>query len=809
MNNKTTIITSNKNITKFLIRKTNYIIPIISIDKWLNSFFFFNKNDKYLLDNNNINIAWKKIFSLQNSKENIDEIINTWKIINLYQININIYKNSYYYSTRHTFYKYYIKYNNYLKDNNFLDQYLFWNFFCKNIKNYIHFISKTLILKGFYNIPPLFQSIFSLLKKNNINILYDYNIKKKKIINISYCKNKKNEIFSSAVWAKNMLEKNNKKFYACVLDNIQEKKYDIKKIFNKTLGKYKNFYSIIEELLFKDFFFIKHILLIIKLFAFEELYIKEWIIILQSPYLWNTKKKGIYLFDYKISLYILKKYKHEDRISIVYMIEKIKEINNNKILLDLINIKTFILQTREKINKITVKSWKNIINKLFIIVNVQYNIKEYFIYTLLLKIKKFLKLFTQIILFKNIKKSFKYFYEYFLFFIRNKKILLGDKNSIIYILDNNNFYNTIFSSIWIKYKEYTINNIFLNKEIILLINKENTLYNITKYLDITHIYINNIKSYEKLKKFFYLKKEKFYLLKTDNIKDNKYVIYYEKYIDNSIFKIKNIIFNTNTINQYYNCAFRAFMLCILNIKEEYEHHYENNITKIKGIFIHKALYIFWKIIKNNKVLKNLSDQKIINILHYIVFNELNYFFHTLTPYSFINKIEQLFIFDILIQNIIKEKSFDDFTIFALEKSIKGKIGNINFSVRIDRIDISNNHKRIIDYKKSSEKIHTIINNQNINFQYFIYILLSNINTLYIRSYEKNTYFGISNIIDNLHTTFYTQEKWKKILLEYRKKILEISQNFINGYFPAFPNNQYICKNCNFHNICRIKQKNYE
>jgi ATP-dependent helicase/nuclease subunit B len=146
------------------------------------------------------------------------------------------------------------------------------------------------------------------------------------------------------------------------------------------------------------------------------------------------------------------------------------------------------------------------------------------------------------------------------------------------------------------------------------------------------------------------------------------------------------------------CPFKAFAKLRLGAKalEETE---AGLPAKSRGSILHKALELFWKDVKDQKTLKELSTQTLADKIHQTITRALS------EQAAFIDKATLYYTLvharlkKLLSSWLDLEKTRPPFTVAAIEEEKSIQIDDFSLSIRVDRIDeLSDGEKLIIDYK---------------------------------------------------------------------------------------------------------------
>ena len=266
-------------------------------------------------------------------------------------------------------------------------------------------------------------------------------------------------------------------------------------------------------------------------------------------------------------------------------------------------------------------------------------------------------------------------------------------------------------------------------------------------------------------------------------------------------KIKNtnIKSGISVLNNQLDCSFKGFSsrLGISSTNIEFF-----GISPMqKGNYFHYIMESVWqKILCSSNVEKFINDESKINsIVNGVIKENSNISFTNklllLEKNRLINLVKRVLRFDI-------ENRKTDFLVLHREYKTNTSVGELNFDIKIDRVDKLNDGKIvIIDYKTGSTT--PTIKEKITNVQIPIYVFKFNENNLWECLYlkaneEKISFSGISK-------NKLSQKEWDNYLQKWRKQLLDISEKFQNGLAMALPINKNVCNNCSLMPLCRINE----
>ena len=150
--------------------------------------------------------------------------------------------------------------------------------------------------------------------------------------------------------------------------------------------------------------------------------------------------------------------------------------------------------------------------------------------------------------------------------------------------------------------------------------------------------------------------------------------------------------SASKLERYFCCPFKFFVSHLIDVKEK---EYAKEDKRKIGILKHELAKLFIEKFGN---IKTIDDSQIEGFLKDNFLNSAKKVFEEVTlknrVFMHILRNET---FNML-SNFVYEQKMSEFTPKYLEKFVSGKIGSLDFSGIIDRVDVFDNYFRIIDYK---------------------------------------------------------------------------------------------------------------
>jgi ATP-dependent helicase/nuclease subunit B len=273
---------------------------------------------------------------------------------------------------------------------------------------------------------------------------------------------------------------------------------------------------------------------------------------------------------------------------------------------------------------------------------------------------------------------------------------------------------------------------------------------------------------------------------------------------------------TALLSNQAKCPFRAFAAHRLHVKESTQAFAGLNLSE-RGQLVHKVMETLWTKIKTQANLLSLTTEELDQHIDFSITVALQPFIRQ-RPYSFSTLMQQVEIERLkrLVHLCLKwERLRPPFEVDALEEVLTVRLAEMEFTVRVDRIDkVAGEKKWVIDYKSSLPASLPWNDERPSEPQLLLYALLdASINTLlFVRlksgqfivkglSETKEPHLGLAGLK--------AKQTWQTTRQQWERQLSGLAQEYAQGYCPPKPSTAAVCQQCNYHNLCRIDDSEQE
>ncbi|WP_232505454.1 PD-(D/E)XK nuclease family protein [Legionella clemsonensis] len=274
--------------------------------------------------------------------------------------------------------------------------------------------------------------------------------------------------------------------------------------------------------------------------------------------------------------------------------------------------------------------------------------------------------------------------------------------------------------------------------------------------------------------------------------------------------LEKVTGGTTILANQAKCPFRAFAAHRLHAKGQFEVS-DGPDARERGQIIHKVLELLWKMIKNQRKLLQLSQEELRSQIELAIHTALQPIVqqrsHSFPP--IIQEVELERLQQLVQASLDWERQRPPFDVEAIEQDFIIHLADMEFRIRIDRLDkMENGQKWVIDYKTSLPQNLPWNEERPKEPQLLIYALLDeNINTLLFTQLKAGqlTPKGLSE--ENLALAGISFLKkgqtWAELRQHWHNQLNELAHEFMQGHCPPTPSSPTVCQQCDYQNLCRF------
>jgi ATP-dependent helicase/nuclease subunit B len=266
---------------------------------------------------------------------------------------------------------------------------------------------------------------------------------------------------------------------------------------------------------------------------------------------------------------------------------------------------------------------------------------------------------------------------------------------------------------------------------------------------------------------------------------------------------------TTVLAYQAQCPFRAFAAYRLHARVN--HPPSSGLSDAeRGQVMHRMLEIIWKTLANQAALLKLSETDLSQLIDTAIDASLEPLIQQ-RPYSFpslIQSVERQRLKSLTHGVLDFEKQRPPFVVKAIEQAYQITLANMEFSVRVDRLDsVSADETWVIDYKSRIPTSKPWNENRPEAPQLLLYTLLDDsINaTMFLQVKTGQIAFnGISEeklAVQGL-TPLKKEETWAEKREIWRQKLVHLAEEFVDGHCTPTPQRDATCLTCEFKALCR-------
>ncbi|WP_255305241.1 PD-(D/E)XK nuclease family protein [Legionella jamestowniensis] len=275
--------------------------------------------------------------------------------------------------------------------------------------------------------------------------------------------------------------------------------------------------------------------------------------------------------------------------------------------------------------------------------------------------------------------------------------------------------------------------------------------------------------------------------------------------------LEKVVGGTTILANQAKCPFRAFAAHRLHVKGEREVS-DGPDARERGQIIHKVLELLWQRIKSQRNLLQLSQEALNNHIDSAIDTALKPVIQQ-RSFSFpplIQEVEVERLLQLVQASLHWDRQRPSFHVEAIEQDFTISLADMEFRIRIDRLDkMENGQKWVIDYKTSLPQSLPWNEERPKEPQLLIYALLDeSINTLLFTQLKAGTLTPKGLSEENLAIagigSLKKGQTWTALREHWHTQLNELAHEFMQGHCPPRPSSPAICQQCDYQNLCRFK-----
>lgn len=276
--------------------------------------------------------------------------------------------------------------------------------------------------------------------------------------------------------------------------------------------------------------------------------------------------------------------------------------------------------------------------------------------------------------------------------------------------------------------------------------------------------------------------------------------------------------NAYVLTQQALCPFKAFAEVRLGAKKNIVEALGVQRSE-EGIMVHKILEKLFRSIKSQKAIKAYTETKFDTLIQLLVESTIGD--HDFEGSEIYKAVQILKLKQLIKDYIMLEKSRAPFQVLQVEKSCSFNFKNIQFNVRMDRVDVNEAGEHfIIDYKTGAFSLDSLWTDPLSNAQlplYFLAIGEKKPSAIMIAhlSTKGCAYQGISEGAVNLPGVVPLASlknapvtTWEALEAYWSSQLSVLIDRFYEGEATVSPLNKGICQYCDLGAFCRIKEQQH-
>lgn len=280
---------------------------------------------------------------------------------------------------------------------------------------------------------------------------------------------------------------------------------------------------------------------------------------------------------------------------------------------------------------------------------------------------------------------------------------------------------------------------------------------------------------------------------------------------------------TSVIKDYAACPFRAWAKHRLHIESLSAPHAGLNVRE-RGLLVHQILAKLWRQLNTKDALDAISDRDLESMLTAIsrdVVSEMRAHRPTALSGRFAH-IEQRRLISLVREWLNEEKKRNPFAVIAIEEKRTLRIGDLELSARLDRVDqLESGRQIVIDYKTRQQSIQALIGERPDEPQLPLYLVMTEVEQLAAGiafAEVKRGNMGFTAIVQDSDmlpdVKAFGQlngcrqfNAWEDLISAWRQHLTNLAVGFCSGDAQVNPKNfPKTCEYCDMQLFCRIHER---
>lgn len=280
---------------------------------------------------------------------------------------------------------------------------------------------------------------------------------------------------------------------------------------------------------------------------------------------------------------------------------------------------------------------------------------------------------------------------------------------------------------------------------------------------------------------------------------------------------------TSVIKDYAACPFRAWARHRLHIESPPMPHAGLNASE-RGLLVHQILARFWRQLETKAALDAMDDDELKSLLTRLTGDAIAEM-QRVKPMMLSGKfaeIERRRLLLLVCEWLDLERKRDSFAVVSVEEKRTLRVGDLELSVRLDRVDeVESGQQLVIDYKTSRQSVQALIGQRPDEPQLPLYLVMTETGrqatgvAFATVKYGEMDFTGIMKDSDMLpgvkafeHINGCKQfNTWTELVSAWRQNLMNLATGFCSGDASVNPKNfPKTCEYCEMQLFCRIHER---